>query len=96
MYIDGITRDIRDIIHDSRQASSRAYQNHCEADRVLTKVAKGEEGSLKSCKTVSDGLVDASEALDKASEDFDNLVEMLDRLIYDIEMEALSAKVQSK
>jgi len=42
------------------------------------------------------GLVDASNALDRAKEDLLNLEEMLRTLISNIEMETLSHKVQSK
>ena len=96
MYIDNIIADIRHIIFDAKQASARAYDNRRDADRVFNRVVEGEEGSLKSYETVSEGLVDASNALDRASEDLLNIEEMLKKLIEDIEMEALSHKVQSK
>ena len=96
MYVENIIRDIRHIIFDAKQASARAYDNKRDADRVFKHVVEGEEGSLKSYETVSEGLVDASNALDRASEDLLNIEEMLKKLIEDIEMEALSHKVQSK
>lgn len=96
MYVDNIIKEIRCIIFDAKQASARAYYNRCDADRVFTRVEEGTEGTLKSYETVSEGLVDASQALDRASEDFLNIEEMLRKLIEDIEMEALSHKVQSK
>lgn len=96
MYIDNIIRDIRNIIFDAKQAYARAYDNRRDADRVFGYVEEGTEGSLKSYEIVSDGLVDASQALDRASEDFFAIEEALKKLIEDIQMEALSAKVQSK
>jgi len=45
---------------------------------------------------VADGLVNASQALDKASDDFGNIEQMLKKIIEDIKMEELSYKVQSK
>lgn len=96
MYIDNIIRDIRDIIFDAKQASARAYDNRRDADRVFGYVEEGTEGSLKSYEIVSDGLVDASQALDRASEDFFAIEEALKKLIEEIQMEALSAKVQAK
>ena len=96
MYIENILRDIKDIIHEAKLASARAYDCRRDADRVFNNVVEGEEGSLKSYEIVSEGLVDASHALDRANDDLLNIEEMLNTLIYNVEMEALSAKVQSK
>lgn len=96
MYTENIIRDIKDIIHEAKMASARAYDCRRDADRVFNNVVEGEEGSLKSYEIVSEGLVDASQALDRANDDLLNLEEMLKTLIYNVEMEALSAKVQAK
>lgn len=96
MYIDNIIKDIRAIMFDAKQASVRAYDNRRDVDRTFNLIEEGAEITLKSHEIISDGLVDASQALDRANEDFLNIEEMLRKLIEDIEMEALSAKVQSK
>lgn len=95
MKTEDIIRDIRDIIYDVKQSAARAYSNRRDADRVLS-VAEGDESTLEAYRTTSNGLVDASQALDQASEDMLNIEGMLNTLIYNIEMEALSHKVQSK
>ena len=96
MYTDLIIRDLLDLIHDVKAAGSRAYENKRDADRTFTRVREGEEGTLDGYETVSEGLMDASYALDKAKDDFGNIEEMLNKIIEDIKMEELSAKVQSK
>jgi chromosome segregation ATPase len=96
MYTENIIRSLEDLIHDVRQAGGRAYENKRDADRTFTRVREGEEGTLDGYETVSEGLEDASEALDKAKDDFGNIEEMLNKIIEDIKMEELSAKVQSK
>jgi hypothetical protein len=96
MYTENIIRDLQDIIHDIKAAGCRAYDNRKDADRTFTRVREGEEGTLDGYETVSEGLEDASEALDKAKDDFGNIEEMLLKIIEDIKMEELSAKVQSK
>lgn len=96
MNTENIVKDIHDLIHDVKQMSSRVYSDRREADRTFARVAEGQEGTLDGYNTVSQGLVDASDALDRAREDFFNLEEMLRTLISNIEMETLSHKVQSK
>ena len=96
MYTDLIIRDLLDLIHDVKAAGSRAYENKRDADRTFTRVREGEEGTLDGYETVSEGLVDASQALDKANDDFLNIEEMLKKIVEDIKMEELSYKVQSK
>jgi hypothetical protein len=93
---DLIIRDLLDLIHDVKAAGSRAYDNRKDADRTFTRVREGEEGTLDGYETVSEGLEDASHALDKAKDDFGNIEEMLLKIIEDIKMEELSHKVQSK
>jgi ABC-type transporter Mla subunit MlaD len=96
MYTENIIRDLQDLIHDVKQAHSRAYENRKEAARTFNNVVEGFEGTIDSYETVSDGLVDASQALDKAGDDFMSIEEVLLKIIEDINMEELSHKVQSK
>jgi hypothetical protein len=96
MYTDLIIRDLLDLIHDVKAAGCRAYESKRDADRTFTRVREGEEGTLDGYETVAEGLVDASQALDKANDDFLNIEEMLKKIVEDIKMEELSAKVQSK
>ena len=96
MNTENIIKDIHDLIYDVKQMSSRVYGDRREADRTFTRVVEGQEGTLESYNTVAEGLVDASQALDRANEDLLNLEEMLRTLINNIEMETLSHKVQSK
>jgi hypothetical protein len=93
---ENIIRDLLDLIHDVKAAGCRAYDNRKDADRTFTRVREGEEGTLDGYETVAEGLVDASQALDKANDDFLNIEEMLKKIVEDIKMEELSAKVQSK
>ena len=95
MYTENIIRDLLDLIHDVKAAGSRAYDNHKDADRSLSN-AESNDFPSEAYYTVSEGLVDASEALDKAKDDFGNIEEMLNKIIEDIKMEELSYKVQSK
>lgn len=96
MEIEMIIRDIRDLIHDVKTYASNTYEDRRDADRVFTYVVEGEEGSLVSYDIVADGLVDASQALERANERFGIVEELLHHLIDSIEREALSAKVQAK
>lgn len=90
------SKDIHDLIHDVKQLSSRVYSDRREADRTFTRVVEDQEGTLESYNTVSEGLVDASQALDRVDDDLFTLEERLRTLISNIEMETLSHKVQSK
>jgi hypothetical protein len=96
MYTDLIIRDLLDLIHDVKQAGTRAYENKRDADRTFTRVEEGYEYYRDGYETVAEGLVDASQALDKAKDDFGNIEEMLNKIVEDIKMEEVSAKVQSK
>jgi hypothetical protein len=96
MYTENIIRDLLDLIHDVKAAGSRAYENRRDAAQTLTRAEEDEEYTQRDYETVADGLVDASQALDKAKDDFGNIEEMLNKIIEDIRMEELSAKVQSK
>jgi len=94
MYVENIISDINDLIFDVKAAGVRAYENRRDADRVFTRVY-GDEGS-DDYLIVAEGLVEASQALDKAKDDFLNIEQMLRKIIEDIQMETLSAKVQGK
>jgi hypothetical protein len=96
MYTENIIRDLLDLIHDVKAAGGRAYDNHKDADRTLTLVLNECAGYQKAYRTTFDGMVDASQALDKANDDFLNIEEMLKKVVEDIKMEELSHKVQSK
>ena len=96
MYTENIIRDLLDLIHDVKAAGYRAYDNRKDADRTFTCVVEGEEYTQHGYETVAEGLVEASQALDKAKDDFGNIEEMLNKIIEDIKMEELSHKVQSK
>jgi hypothetical protein len=95
MYTENIIRDLLDLIHDVKAAGCRTYDNHKDADRSLSNAENGDFPS-DAYYTVSEGLVDASQALDKAKDDFGNIEQMLLKIIEDIKMEELSYKVQSK
>jgi hypothetical protein len=94
MYVENIIRDLNDLIFDVKAAGARAYENRRDADRVFTRV-DGDEG-CDDYPIVAEGLVEASQALDKANDDFLNIEQMLRKIIEDIQMETLSAKVQGK
>jgi len=96
MYADLIIRDLLDIIHDVKQAHSRAYENRKEAARTFNNVVEGFEGTIDSYETVSDGLVDAIDALHKAKDDFGNIEEVLLKVIEDIKREELSAQARGR
>jgi hypothetical protein len=90
MYVENIIRDIEDLIFDVKAAGVRAYENRRDADRVFTRL------DFDDYQAVSEGLVDASQALDKANDDFLSIEGVLRKIIEDIQMETLSAKVQGK
>ena len=90
MYVENIICAIEDLIFDVKQAGCRAHGNRKDADRVFSQL------DFDDFQAVSEGLVDASQALDKADDDFQSIEERLRKIIEDIEMEALSAKVQGK
>jgi hypothetical protein len=96
MYVENIILDLENIIYDAKMASVRAFENRREADRTFLYVGEGEEYTQHGYDTVATGLVDASHALDKANDDFLKVELKLLKIIEDIKMEALSAKVQAK
>ena len=82
-----IIRDLKDIIWDTILVANNAKEGKKEADRIL---------KYGEYEIVADGLIDASDALDKAADAMNEIQDRLFTLIEKIEMEALSAKVQSK
>lgn len=94
MDTQGIIYELADLIYDAMMAGVWAEENKRDAERVFARL-DGDESS-RDYKSVSEGLVDATQALDRASEDFFMIEEMLAKIIERIEMETLSAKVQSK
>ena len=90
MYVEKIICDIEDLIFDVKPAGCRAYDNRKDVDRVFTQL------DFDDFQAVSDGLVDASQALDKAKEDFQSIEERLRKIIEGIEMEALSAQARGR
>jgi hypothetical protein len=87
---ENILRDIGDLIFDVKAAGSRSLENSRDADRVFAGL------DFDDFQAVSEGLVDATQALDKAVEDFENFEERLRNIIEAIKNEELSHKVQSK
>lgn len=96
MNIELILRDIRDLIYDAKSVSSSIYSDRRDADRVFNRVTEGEEYTKYGYETVAEGLVEASQALDRACEKVMGIEQMLMDLYHTIEMQTLSAKVQSK
>ena len=96
MEIENIMRDIRDLIHDVKAYSNNAYDDRRDANRVFNYVWEGDEGTIEAYDTVAEGLVEASQALDRAVERFDIVAGQLVKLMEDLQYEAISHKVQSK
>ena len=96
MYVENIIRDLNDLIFDVKAAGVKAYDNRRDADRTFTRVSEDWEDYEKAYDMTSEGLEDASQALNKAKDDFGNIEQMLLKIIEDIQMETLSAKVQAK
>ena len=95
MDTENIIRDIRDLIHDVQSYKANASEDKKGADRTLSNAENGDFPS-DAYHTVSDGLVDAADALDRAKDRFGTIEGWLSNLIDSIEREALSAKVQAK
>ena len=96
MYVENIICDIEDLIFDVKQAGCRAYDSRRDAERTMTLVLNECAGYPKAYRTIFDGMVDASQALDKASGDFLNIEERLRKIIEGIQMEALSAQARGR
>jgi N12 class adenine-specific DNA methylase len=97
MYVENIIRDLNDLIFDVKAAGVRAYENRRDAERSLSNAVYEEDKNIrKAYDKASDSLVDASSALESANDDFLNIEQMLRKIIEDIQMETLSAKVQGK
>lgn len=92
---ENIIRDIRDLIHDVQSYEAKAFEDKKAAVRALSNAENGDFPS-DAYYTVSDGLIDATDALDRAKERFGEIEGHLLILIERIEREALSAKVQSR
>ena len=96
MDTENIIRDIRDLIHDVQSYEANASEDKKDASRVFYRVEEGREYTEHGYETVAEGLVDATDALDRAKERFGKVEFWLLELIYSIEREALSAKVHSR
>lgn len=96
MEIENIIRDIRDIIYDAKSYETNASEDRKDALRVFTRVEEGREYTEYGYETVAEGLIDATDALDRAKDRFGLIEGHLLILIDCIEREALSAKVQSR
>ena len=96
MEIENIIRDIRDLIHDVQSYEANASEDRKDALRVFNRVEEGREYTEHGFYTVSEGLVDATDALDRAKDRFGTVEGWLLVLIDRIEREALSAKVHSR
>lgn len=96
MEIELILRDIRDLIHDVKTYEANASEDKKDAIRVFSRVEEGYEYYRDGYETVAEGLVDATDALDRAKDRFGKVEGWLLNLIDNIEREALSHKVQSR
>jgi hypothetical protein len=96
MDTENIIRDIRDLIYEVQSYEANASEDRKDAIRTFTNVVEGEEATYKSYDIVSNGLVDAIDALDRAKDRFGTVEGWLSVLIDNIEREALSAKVHSR
>lgn len=96
MNTEMLIRFVDDLIHDVKSYQSHTSGDKKDAIRVFANVVEGEEGTLKSYETVSEGLVDATEALERAKERFGLIEDMLSKLVEEVERESLSSKVQSR
>jgi len=96
MNTEMLIRFVDDLIHDVKSYQSRTSEDRKDAIRVFANVIEGEEGTLESYETVADGMVDATEALERAKERFGVVEDMLSKLVEEIERESLSSKVQSR
>ena len=90
-----LLRDIRDLIHEVQSYEANASEDKKDADRALSNAENGDFPS-DAYHTVSDGLIDATDALDRAKDRFGTIEGWLSNLIDSIEREALSAKVQAR
>lgn len=92
---ENIIRDIRDLIHEVQSYEANASEDKKDASRVFYR-ASGHEYTEHGYETVSNGLGDATDALDRAKDRFGTIEGWLMNLIDNIEREALSHKVQSR
>ena len=95
MDTENIIRDIRDLIHDVQSYEANASEDKKDAARALSNAENGDFPS-DAYHTVSDGLIDATDALDRAKDRFGKVEFWLLELIESIEREALSSKVHGR
>ena len=95
MEIENIIRDIRDLIYEVQSYKANASEDKKDAARALSNAENGDFPS-DAYYTVSGGLEDATDALDRAKDRFGTIEGWLSVLIDNIEREALSAKVQAR
>ena len=95
MGIENILRDIRDLIYEVQSYEANASEDKKDAARALSNAENGDFPS-DAYHTVSDGLIDATDALDRAKDRFGTIEGWLSVLIDNIEREALSAKIQAR
>lgn len=95
MDTENIIRDIRDLIHEVQSYEANASEDKKDASRVFYR-ASGHEYTEHGYDTVAEGLVDATDALDRAKDRFGTVEGWLLNLIDNIEREALSHRVQSR
>ena len=95
MDTENIIRDIRDLIYEVQSYEANASEDKKDAARALSNAENGDFPS-DAYHTVSDGLIDATDALDRAKDRFGTIEGWLLKLIDSIERESLSAKIQSR
>ena len=96
MDTENIIRDIRDLIHEVQSYEANASEDRKDALRVFNRVEEGREYTEHGYETVAEGLIDATDALDRAKDRFGTIEGWLLKLIDSIERESLSAKIQSR
>ena len=96
MDTENIIRDIRDLIHEVQSYEANASEDKKDAMRVFNRVEVGYEYYRDGYETVAEGLVNATDALDRAKDRFGTIEEWLLNLIDNIERESLSAKIHSR
>jgi hypothetical protein len=90
-----ITRDLKDILYDIKQLSAALYQDKRDIDLTFN-MAFACENDADHIERLSDGLVEASGAIDLRSDQLDNIEKYLVKLMEDLEYAVLSDRVQQK
>lgn len=96
MDTENIILDLRDLIHEVQSYEANASEDRKDAIRVFSRVEEGYEYYRDGYETVAEGLVDATDALDRAKDRFGTIEGWLLNLIDNIERESLSAKIHSR